>query len=154
VAACKDELQSQLASAADPAIRAMCERQFGGAAAGGARGRMPTANQRLCDQLGLGVTQAGTALMGGILAQFLSPRERDQAGQSTQRVLDAPARPGTRDNWSSPDTPGNRGETELVRVDQGGNCRTVREIAYVRGQEVSQQSQFCRTASGGWERVT
>jgi hypothetical protein len=35
-------------------------------------------------------------------------------------------------------------------VSDGGNCRNVREIAIVRGQEVRQESRYCRNQAGAW----
>lgn len=101
-----------------------------------------------------GLLGAGAgALAGNYIAQRLSERERERAASSTSRVLDGPARPGARDEWRSPDTPGNRGASELVRVTDGGTCRMVREIAYVRGEELQEETRYCRGSDGRWARA-
>jgi surface antigen len=65
-------------------------------------------------------------------------------------VLEGPPQPGQRDQWQSPETPNTRGTTELTRVTDGGSCRNVREIAIIRGEEVRQESRYCRGQDGRW----
>jgi len=118
---------------------ALIGRQVGGGATGAVVG---------------GILGAGLGgLVGNVVAQRLSQNERERAAASTERVLAAPPRPGARQDWVSPDTPGNRGSAELMRVTDGGNCRMVREIAIVRGEEVRQESRFCRGGDGRWVRA-
>ena len=133
----------------DPLLRAVCEAAM---RSPGRYGTVSAEDRRLCANLSSSVTNV-SVLIGGALAQALSPNEREKAGESTKRVLDAPPRPGTRETWSSPDTPGNRGGSELVRVEPADNCRVVREVGYIQGREVVQDSRLCRNEGGGWRRV-
>jgi surface antigen len=149
LAACDAAQQRQASSTMDPLLRTVCEATM---RSPGPRGRVSAADRQLCANLSRGVTNA-SVLIGGALAQALSPNEREKAGESTKRVLDAPPQPGTRETWSSPDTPGNRGGSELVRVEPGDNCRVVREVGYIQGREVVQDSRLCRGEGGGWRRV-
>jgi surface antigen len=149
LAACDAAQQRQASSTMDPLLRAICEAAM---RSPGRYGTVSAEDRRLCANLSSSVTNV-SVLIGGALAQALSPNEREKAGESTKRVLDAPPRPGTRETWSSPDTPGNRGGSELVRVEPGDNCRVVREVGYIQGREVVQDSRLCRNEGGGWRRV-
>jgi surface antigen len=148
LAACDAAQQRQAHQVVNPLLRTVCEASM----------RRPGSNyisaqdRKLCADLSK-VTADVTVLIGGALAQALSPNELKKADESTKRVLDAPPRPGTRETWSSPDTPGNRGGSELVRVEPGDNCRVVREVGYIQGREVVQDSRLCRNEGGGWRRV-
>jgi surface antigen len=151
LAACDAAQQRQVSTTMDPLLRAVCEASM---RSPGPRGRVSAEDRRLCANLSSTVTNA-SVLIGGTIAQALSPKEREKADETTKRVLDGPPRPGTRETWSSPDTPGNGGSTELVRVEQGGTCRVIREVAYIpsQGGEILQESRLCQDASGRWTRV-
>jgi surface antigen len=149
LAACDAAQQRQVSTTMDPLLRAVCE-----ASMTNPRGRITSADRSLCANLSRTVTTV-TVLVGGTIAQALSPKEQEKAGETTKRVLDGPPRPGNRETWSSPDTPGNRGSTELVRVEQGGTCRVIREVAYIpsQGGEIFQESTLCQDGSGRWTRA-
>jgi len=54
--------------------------------------------------------------------------------------------------WKS-DHSGATGSAQVVSVQKqasGGECRTVREVAYIKGQEVPQDSTYCRAPDGSW----
>jgi surface antigen len=103
----------------------------------------------------LGAAVGGVA--GNMIGQRLSEAERQRQVAANQRVLDTPLKPNAplpREQWTSPENPTTRGTTEVVRVTDGGQCRNIREIAYVRGQEVRQDARFCRDGNGQWTRQT
>jgi surface antigen len=133
-----------IGTAAGGLAGALIGRQVGGAGSSGA----------LIGGL-LGAAVGGVA--GNLIGQRLSEAERQRQMAANQRVLDAPVRPNAplpREQWVSPENPATRGTTEVVRVTDGGNCRNVREIAYVRGQEVRQDARYCRGDNGAWTRQT
>jgi surface antigen len=123
----------------------------------------------------IGHSAAGTAIgcAGGALAGYfagsaigrqLDERDREKALAATQQALYVPVsyspgstrtiHPRTKPvSWTSDHNPGVRGSSTLVAVEpksDGGECRIVRDIAYVKGQEVQQQTRECRTANGSF----
>jgi surface antigen len=103
----------------------------------------------------IGAAVGGVA--GNMIGQRLTEAERQRQMAANQRVLDAPLKPNAplpREQWVSPENPATRGTTEVVRVTDGGQCRNIREIAYVQGQEVRQDARFCRDGNGQWTRQT
>ncbi|MBX9748958.1 MAG: glycine zipper 2TM domain-containing protein [Roseococcus sp.] len=103
----------------------------------------------------IGAAVGGVA--GNLIGQRLSEAERQRQVAANQRVLEAPVRPDAplpREQWVSPENPSTRGTTEVLRVTDGGQCRNIREIAYIRGQEVRQETRICRDSNGQWPRQT
>jgi surface antigen len=99
------------------------------------------------------------AAMGGLLtnhvAHRLSAAERWRQNTAHRRLLEAPVEPDAplpQRRWVSPEDPTTRGTAEVLVVTDGGQCRTIREIAYVRGEELRQEARFCRGENGQWTR--
>jgi surface antigen len=100
--------------------------------------------------------------IGSAIGRQLDERDRAVAAVATQEVLampvsyratgSAPYHPPARTvRWKS-DHSGTHGSATVVAVQpsrNGGECRTVREIAYIRGEEVPQTTRYCRPAEGG-----
>ena len=79
------------------------------------------------------------------------PPPRPPAG--APRTTGATTAPAAR--WSS-DHSGATGSASVVSVQptsDGGECRSVHEIAYVGGQEVSQDQRYCRGSGGAWQKA-
>jgi len=120
---------------------------------------------------------AGAAAGGWLGANFgrgLDEAERERAAASTQRVLNqevptgSPLRSASAAYspqaaavaptavWTSPSNPQSvSGQSTLLQVNAdggGGECRTVRQLVVVNGQEETQDAQFCRSsASAQWQ---
>jgi surface antigen len=109
--------------------------------------------------IGAGLGALGGYFVGTYVAQALAPQDRPRAQAATQQVLDEPVhhnRSGQTTakaaKWQDGETQ-SKGEAHVVAVTQepdGGECRTVREVAYIKGQEVTQNSRYCRSADGEW----
>lgn len=147
--------------------------QFGGAALGGVLGGIAGSaigGNRTGAVIGALAGAAAGYFLGGAIAEALTdPADRQQATAATQRVLDAPAPPPRSTNTSRPQqsrpvqadwrSENNRnisGRSTLQSVQRtqgGGECRTVREVAYVQGKEVQQDTKYCRSAGGGWAQA-
>ncbi len=57
--------------------------------------------------------------------------------------------------WESEENRGVQGSAQVVEAsieDDGRQCRTVREVAYIQGEELKQNAVFCREARGPWVR--
>jgi len=103
---------------------------------------------------------------GSTIGKRLDERDRQQASVATTHALDQPVRQtrsasgqtstrGQPVNWRSNHTD-NRGRAQVVSVNRttsGAECRQVREIAYVSGEEVAQNSRYCKDESGRWSKV-
>lgn len=120
---------------------------------------------------------AGAAAGGWLGSNFgrgLDEAERERVAQSTQQVLNqevptnSPLRSASAAyssqaaavaptvNWTSPNNPDTvSGRTTLLQVSGdggGGECRTVRQLVVVNGQEEQQDAQFCRSnPSAQWQ---
>lgn len=120
---------------------------------------------------------AGAAAGGWLGANFgrgLDEAERERVAATTQQVLNqevprsSPLRSASAAyspqaaavaptaNWTSPTNPQSvSGKTTLLQVSAdggGGECRTVRQLVVVNGQEETQDAQFCRSsASAQWQ---
>ncbi len=114
------------------------------------------------------------AIAGGVLGGWagstvgkrLDERDRQQASVATTQALNQPVRQtkttsgrtttrGQPVSWRSNHTD-NRGRAQVVSVDRaasGAECRQVRELAYVNGEEVAQNSRYCKDESGRWSKV-
>lgn len=123
--------------------------------------------------IGTSIGALGGYFIGSSLGRALDERDRARAQLATQQVLAQPmpppapppsggaygyhpepqpaAAPPTA-TWSSDHNPGVYGSATVVRAQQtpSGECRTVREVAYISGQEVTQNTTYCRGPSGQW----
>lgn len=133
-----------------------------GGVLGNALGRSPGA-------MALGATLGGVGgyLVGSSIGRQLDERDRQRAEMATRQALAAPAYypapsapprpPATVQNWSSQDNAGVRGSSTVVAVQRqssGGECRTVKEVAYIKGDEVVQNTRYCQDGSGSWQPQT
>jgi surface antigen len=130
-----------------------------GAGAGGALGGL------LGNAVGKGsgkTTSTVIGAVGGALAGYfvgsaigskLDSKDRTKAETATTAALHQPTQRARPIRWKS-DHSGNNGQAQLVEVEPasggGGECRTVREIAYIKGEEVTQNSKYCRSPAGEW----
>lgn len=157
--------------------------QLGGAAVGGILGGIAggaIGGNRTGAVIGALAGAAAGYFIGGAIANALSnPADREKASTATQKVLDAPAPatyntaasgPATTNSaarqpqqtrpvqasWrsdSSNSISGSSTLTSVQRANDGGECRTVREVAYVQGKEVQQDTRYCRNPGGGWAQA-
>lgn len=153
--------------------------QFGGAAIGGILGGIAGSaigGNRTGAVIGALAGAAAGYFLGGAIANALTnPADRQQASAATEKVLNTPApasytasrAPATSNRaasqprqtrpvqakWRSESDRSISGSTTLTSVQRGndgGECRTVREVAYVQGKEVQQDARYCRAPGGGW----
>lgn len=103
-------------------------------------------------------------LAGSAIGRQLDDRDRALAAAATQQALATPVhyassqttvvRPHTKpQTWNSDHGTGTSGSATVVAVQPqptGGECRTVREVAYIKGQEETQESKYCRGSDGSW----
>lgn len=93
----------------------------------------------------------GGALIGGQIGRDLDERDRRRAEEATRSALMDSSRQPV--NWVSSQNTGTRGGAQVVAVQRqasGGECRTVRETAYIKGEERVQNARYCQNASGEW----
>jgi surface antigen len=139
-------------------VSACATNQQTGALVGGTGGAVlgGLAGQALGGRSGalIGALAGGTAglLAGSLIGKELDDRDRLKAEAATQQALMAPpnAPPAT---WASQDKPNVRGQARVVAVQRqpaGGECRSVRETAYIQGREVVQNMRYCQNAEGQW----
>jgi surface antigen len=129
--------------------------------------------------IGVGVGTVAGVMIGGSIGASLDQRDRELAAAATYRALEAPtvtdgppvasrsaprsaskpaAKPAPSKSvaWQSERDPNVRGTSTVTgsQVEPSGEtCKTVREVAYIQGQEVVQQTQYCRAPGGsGWTR--
>lgn len=116
-------------------------------------------------------TMIGAALGSGLgyfagsaIGRNLDEADRARASAATQQALaepvyyppaGAPPKPPARPvSWVSDHNTGTRGSATVVAVNReprnGNECRTVREVAYIKGQEEVQNSRYCRSSDGSW----
>ncbi len=104
--------------------------------------------------------------VGSSIGRKLDDRDRERAQAATQAALATPVRytptqttiihPAPRPvTWASDHGTGVTGSASVVAVQPpaatgGGECRTVREVAYIKGQEETQDSKYCRGSDGSW----
>jgi surface antigen len=96
-------------------------------------------------------------LLGNQVGRRLSAGENWRRNTAHRRLLDTPVEPDAplpQRRWVSPEDPTTGGTAEVLVVTDGGQCRTIREIAYVRGEELRQEARFCRGENGQWTRQT
>ncbi len=111
---------------------------------------------------------AAGAWLGGKIGKQLDERDREVAQQATIQALNAktpprktsaekttgikPVKAAPKKNWKSKHNDDVSGNAQVVADGtnaEGQQCRKVREVAYIRGKEVRQETLFCRDAGGG-----
>jgi surface antigen len=106
----------------------------------------------------LGGAAVGTAagcLAGNAIGRQLDAQDRARQEAAIYAALNAP--PATRPRpiyWQSDHT-ANHGSATVVPHSQtktasGGVCEEVKETAYIKGQEQTQPTKYCRNANGDW----
>jgi len=78
-----------------------------------------------------------------------APPPRRHHARSTRKTTHATA------HWTS-DHSGASGTATVVavqRTSSGAECKTVREVAYVGGKELTENQKYCRTASSEWRKA-
>jgi surface antigen len=96
----------------------------------------------------------GGYLVGSAIGARLDQADRQRAEAATQRALAAPT-PETPVAWHSDHNTGVSGSAQVVSQQpqsNGGECRDVREVAYINGEQTTQTSRYCRGPSGAWTR--
>ncbi len=138
----------------------------GGALFGGLLGHA-IGNNTTGTLIGAALGAAGGYFIGSAIGRQLDEQDRQRALAATQEALAEPAyyppnggqpRPPARSApWTSNHDTGARGSATVVAVQReasGGECRTVREVAYIKGEQVVQNSRYCRSTDGGWVAQT
>jgi surface antigen len=103
------------------------------------------------------------AALGGVAGGFagsqigakLDQRDRERAEAATRQALAAP--PNRPVAWASAEDKAVRGTattTQVQRQASGGECRLVRETAYIKGEEVVQNQRYCQGRDGAWAAAT
>lgn len=90
--------------------------------------------------------QAATA------AALNTPLRVKASGSSTPRPIPAAQRPSK--SWTSDHKSGSKGSATVTAVEatpNGQECRTVHEVAYIQGREVTQDTRYCRNAENQWQ---
>jgi len=132
----------------------------GGALLGGLVGQA-AGHSTTSTLIGAGIGAVGGYFIGTAIGRQLDEADQKRAAHATQQALAQPVyypagQPATlpkqSEKWSS-DHSGDSGSAKVVAAQQtasGGECRMVREVAYIKGQEVTQDSRYCRGADGSW----
>jgi surface antigen len=134
----------------------------GGALLGGALGQA-FGHSSTGTLLGASLGALGGYFVGTAIGQQLDEPDRKRATEATHKALSqpvyfstdpavAPRLPKQSAQWKS-DHSGVAGTAKVVaaqKTTDGGECRTVREVAYIKGQEVPQTSRYCRSPEGEW----
>jgi surface antigen len=138
----------------------------GGAVIGGIAGELLGHN---ATSAALGAALGGLTgyLAGTYIGQQLDTKDRQAAAEQTSAVLDEPVEtppPGHAvyyhhappHRWASTHTTASGSATleKVATTSSGNECRMVRELAVIKGQEVVQHTSYCQTASGGWKAVS
>ncbi|MFO1070834.1 MAG: glycine zipper domain-containing protein [Geminicoccaceae bacterium] len=105
--------------------------------------------------------------VGSAIGRQLDAQDQQQAATATERALAVPVKPpqagssrpvkAKASTWKSAHGSGASGSatvTEVEKKTDGAECRTVREVAYIKGQEVVQNSRYCRSGEGEWQAVS
>lgn len=118
--------------------------------------------------IGAALGAAGGYFVGSAIGRQLDEQDRQRAEAATQRALAEPVRyaspaaptaapPPRPVAWNSArhaDVRGTAQVTSVHREAAGGECRMVRETAYISGREVVQNTRYCRSAGGNWVAQT
>jgi len=98
--------------------------------------------------------------VGSAIGQKLDQADQKKAAATTQKVLTEPVHKDSsgqlvakQHSWSDSQkgTKGTSEVTEVQKQPDGGECRTVKEVAYIHGDEVSQDTKYCKDATGNWQ---
>jgi surface antigen len=128
-----------------------------GALGGGLMGNLFGHGNTGATVAGVGLGAAAGCLAGNAIGRQLDDRDRQLAQAATVRALSLP--PGRQATWRSDHTT-NSGRVTVQSVQKptttassggGGECKLVREVAYIKGQEVTQDAKYCRGTGGEWE---
>lgn len=127
---------------------------FGGAAgaiAGGLLGnRFGAAGALVGGVLG----SVGGYLLGSAIGARLDEADRQRAAAATAQALATPTT-GVPVGWHSDHNSGVSGSAQVVGqqpLTDGGQCRDVREVAYINGEQTTQTTRYCRGPSGAWTK--
>jgi surface antigen len=123
----------------------------GGALFGGLLGNA-IGHDQTSTLIGAGLGAIGGYFIGSEIGRQLDQADQQRAARATQQVLVSSPRRGASRTWKNSST-GVRGSSTVVAVEpkaSGGECRTVREVAYIKGEEVQQESRYCRNSGGEW----
>lgn len=116
----------------------------------------------------IGAVLGGAAglFAGSAIGRRLDEDDRARAEAARRQALAAPvyyktpsartAPPPRPISWNSAKNGDTRGTAQVTSVEKtstGGECRVVRETAYIKGEEVRQDSRYCRGADGQWNAV-
>jgi surface antigen len=127
-----------------------------GGLAGGLLGNLLGHGSAGATLAGVGLGAAAGCLTGNAIGRQLDERDRQIAQAATIRALSLP--PGRQIAWKSDHT-SNSGKITVEKVATntssgggggGGECKIVREVAYIKGQEVTQDAKYCRNPEGEW----
>ena len=134
----------------------------GGAIAGGVIGHAIGGNAGTA----IGAILGGGAgmLVGSSIGRRLDDQDRQRAEYATQQALQQPVYyptptattappPQQPVAWNSARNAGVSGSSTVTQVQRqsgGGECRMVRETAYIKGEEVVQNNRYCRGSDGQW----
>lgn len=132
----------------------------GGAVLGGLLGQAAGHNTT-STLIGAGLGAVGGYFVGTAIGRQLDQADQKRAAEATHQALAQPVYypagqpahlPKQPAKWTS-DHSGDSGTAKVVaaqKTTNGGECRTVREVAYIKGQEVPQDSRYCRGPEGDW----
>ncbi len=134
----------------------------GGAVAGGVIGHAIGGNTGTA--IGAMLGGATGLLVGSSIGRRLDEQDRARAEAATQQALAQPVvyaspaaptapPPPQPVAWNSARNAGVSGSSTVTSVQRqsgGGECRMVRETAYIKGEEVVQNNRYCRGSDGQW----
>ncbi len=134
---------------------------LGGATAGGLIGHAIGGSAGTA--IGMIVGGGAGFLVGSSIGKRLDEQDRARAENATQQALAAPVtypsnsattapppRPVAWNSARNTDVRGSSTVTSVQRESNGGECRMVRETAYIKGEEVVQNNRYCRGGDGQW----
>jgi surface antigen len=140
----------------------MSNQQMGGVAGAGAGGLLggllgnQVGHSGTSTAVGAGLGAVAGYFVGSSIGARLDESDRKKAETTTTQVLHSPSKK-KKVAWTSDKNSGVHGSSEVVKVDpkpNGAECKTVREVAYIKGEEVTQNSRYCRSAGGEWAPAT
>ncbi len=134
----------------------------GGALAGGVIGHAIGGNTGTA--IGAMLGGATGLFVGSSIGRRLDDQDRQRAEMATQQALaqpvvyaspaatsaPPPARPVAWNSARNTGVSGSATVTAVQREASGGECRMVRETAYIKGEEVVQNNRYCRGNDGQW----
>ena len=108
--------------------------------------------------LGAGAGLLAGCAAGNIIGRELDERDRQAAEAATLAALDAPpSRRPVAHAWHSDHGTGNHGTVFVqssTKTADGGECKQVNEVAYIKGEEVNQPVKYCRSGpSSDWTQA-